>query len=149
MLLTMASFADQVVVISVSFLVILFSAQKYGTSKLGLVLGPALLLWFFCLAGIGIYNLVKYDSSVFKAFNPAYIYFFFKRNSVNAWYALGGCVLCATGKFHILGYILKSLNILNDFLTKSHCSFLYMWISGSEAMFADLSYFSVHSVQVG
>ncbi|KAG7622743.1 Potassium transporter [Arabidopsis suecica] len=106
---------DHVVVISVSFLVILFSVQKYGTSKLGLVLGPALLLWFFCLAGIGIYNLVKYDSSVFKAFNPAYIYFFFKRNSVNAWYALGGCVLCATG---------------------------------SEAMFADLSYFSVHSIQL-
>ncbi|XP_010437752.1 PREDICTED: potassium transporter 13 [Camelina sativa] len=106
---------DQVVVISVSFLVILFSVQKYGTSKLGLFLGPALLLWFFCLAGIGIYNLVKYDSSVFKAFNPANIYFFFKRNSVNAWYALGGCVLCATG---------------------------------SEAMFADLSYFSVHSIQL-
>ncbi|CAA7025553.1 unnamed protein product [Microthlaspi erraticum] len=106
---------DQVVMISVSFLVILFSVQKYGASKLGLTLGPALLIWFFSLAGIGIYNLVKYDSSVFRAFNPAYIYFFFKRNSVNAWYALGGCVLCATG---------------------------------SEAMFADLSFFSVHSVQL-
>ncbi|KAL0872663.1 hypothetical protein Bca101_022368 [Brassica carinata] len=106
---------DQVLVISVSFLVILFSVQKYGASKLGLALGPALLLWFFCLAGIGIYNLAKYDSSVFRAFNPAHIYFFFKRNSVNAWYALGGCVLCATG---------------------------------SEAMFADLSYFSVHSIQL-
>ena len=101
----MARFADQVLVISVSFLVILFSVQKYGASKLGLALGPALLLWFFCLAGIGIHNLAKYDSSVFRAFNPAHIYFFFKRNSVNAWYALGGCVLCATGKFlfHIRG----------------------------------------------
>nr|VDD48105.1 unnamed protein product [Brassica oleracea] len=106
---------DQVLVISVSFLVILFSVQKYGASKLGLALGPALLLWFFCLAGIGIYNLAKYDSSVFRAVNPAHIYYFFKRNSVNAWYALGGCVLCATG---------------------------------SEAMFADLSYFSVHSIQL-
>ncbi|XP_010530622.1 PREDICTED: potassium transporter 13 [Tarenaya hassleriana] len=106
---------DQVVIISVSLLVILFSVQKYGTSKMGLALGPALFVWFCCLAGIGIHNLIKYDSSVFRAFNPAHIYFFFKRNSVNAWYALGGCLLCATG---------------------------------SEAMFADLCYFSVHSVQL-
>lgn len=92
-------FADEVVMISVAFLVILFSLQKYGTSKMGLVVGPALLIWFCCLAGIGIYNLIKYDSSVFRAFNPVHIYYFFKRNSVNAWYALGGCILCATGNF--------------------------------------------------
>ncbi|CAH8322124.1 unnamed protein product [Eruca vesicaria subsp. sativa] len=52
--------SDQVVMISVAFLVILFSLQKYGTSKMGLVVGPALLIWFCCLAGIGIHNLLKY-----------------------------------------------------------------------------------------
>ncbi|EXB55294.1 Potassium transporter 7 [Morus notabilis] len=106
---------DQVVMISVTFLVILFSVQKYGTSKVGLAVGPALFLWFCSLASIGIYNLVKYDSSVLRAFNPVHIYYFFKRNSTKAWYALGGCLLCATG---------------------------------SEAMFADLCYFSVRSVQL-
>ncbi|XP_050147916.1 potassium transporter 7-like isoform X2 [Malus sylvestris] len=106
---------DQVVMISVAFLVILFSVQKFGTSKVGLAVGPALFIWFCSLGGIGIYNLVKYDSSVFKAFNPIHIYYFFKRNSTKAWYALGGCILCATG---------------------------------SEAMFADLCYFSVRSVQL-
>ncbi|XP_057976555.1 potassium transporter 7-like isoform X2 [Malania oleifera] len=106
---------DQVVMISVAFLVILFSVQKYGTSKVGLAVGPALFIWFCSLAGIGIYNLVKYDSSVFKAFNPIHIYYFFKRNKTNAWLALGGCLLCATG---------------------------------SEAMFADLCYFPVRSVQL-
>ncbi|GFY89143.1 K+ uptake permease 7 [Actinidia rufa] len=105
---------DQVVMISVTFLVILFSVQKYGTSKVGLALGPALFIWFCSLGAIGIYNLVKYDSSVLRAFNPVHIYYFFKRNSTKAWYALGGCLLCATG---------------------------------SEAMFADLCYFSVRSVQ--
>lgn len=83
--------------ISVAFLVILFSVQKYGTSKVGLAVGPALFLWFCSLAGIGIYNLVKYDSSVLRAFNPVYIFYFFKRNSTKAWYSLGGCLLCATG----------------------------------------------------
>ncbi|KAK7274673.1 hypothetical protein RIF29_15770 [Crotalaria pallida] len=106
---------DEVVMISVAFLVILFSVQKYGTSKMGLFVGPALFIWFCSLAGIGIYNLVKYDSRVLRAFNPIYIYYFFARNSTKAWYSLGGCILCATG---------------------------------SEAMFADLCYFSVRSVQL-
>ncbi|MBA0655116.1 hypothetical protein Goklo_007631, partial [Gossypium klotzschianum] len=106
---------DEVVMISVAFLVILFSVQKFGTSKVGLAVGPALFIWFCSLAGIGIYNLLKYDTSVLKAFNPVHIYLYFKRNSVKAWYALGGCLLCATG---------------------------------SEAMFADLCYFSVQSIQV-
>ncbi|KAL5187683.1 Potassium transporter 7 [Glycine soja] len=106
---------DEVVMISVACLVILFSVQKYGTSKVGLAVGPALFIWFCSLAGIGIFNLVKYDSSVLRAFNPIHIYYFFARNSTKAWYSLGGCLLCATG---------------------------------SEAMFADLCYFSVQSVQL-
>ncbi|PNY08562.1 potassium transporter 7-like protein, partial [Trifolium pratense] len=106
---------DQVVMISVACLIVLFSVQKYGTSKVGLAVGPALFIWFCSLAGIGIYNLVKYDSSVLRAFNPIHIYYFFKRNSTKAWYSLGGCLLCATG---------------------------------SEAMFADLCYFPVRSVQL-
>ncbi|KAI5444184.1 hypothetical protein KIW84_012707 [Lathyrus oleraceus] len=59
---------------------------------------------------IGMYNLVKYDRSVLRAFNPIHIYYFFKWNTTKAWYSLGGCLLCATG---------------------------------SEAMFADLCYFSL------
>ncbi|EEF30896.1 potassium transporter 7 [Ricinus communis] len=106
---------EQVVMISVAFLVILFSVQKFGTSKVGLAVGPALFIWFCSLAGMGIYNLVKYDSTVLRAFNPVHIYYFFKRNSTKAWRALGGCLLCATG---------------------------------SEAMFADLCYFSVRSIQL-
>ncbi|KAK6805437.1 hypothetical protein RDI58_003222 [Solanum bulbocastanum] len=106
---------DQVVMISVACLVILFSVQKYGTSKVGLVVGPALFIWFCSLGGIGVYNLIKYDSHVWRAFNPIHIYYYFKRNSTKAWYSLGGCLLCATG---------------------------------SEAMFADLCYFSVRSVQL-
>lgn len=83
--------------VSVAFLIVLFSVQKFGTSKVGLAVGPALFIWFCSLAGIGIYNLVKYDSRVLAAFNPIYIYYFFKRNSTKAWYSLGGCLLCATG----------------------------------------------------
>ncbi|GMI86372.1 K+ uptake permease 7 [Hibiscus trionum] len=103
--------------ISIAFLMILFSVQKFGTSKVGLAVGLALLLWFCSLAGIGIYNLVKYDTSVLRAFNPVHIYLYFKRNAVNAWYALGGCLLCATGSgvmFADLCYFsIQSIQVMN------------------------------------
>ncbi|XVF02425.1 hypothetical protein REPUB_Repub04eG0174600 [Reevesia pubescens] len=86
-----------VVVVSIVILVALFSIQQFGTSKVGFMFAPALALWFFSLGSIGIYNLVKYDITVVKALNPGYIYFFFKKNSRDAWSALGGCVLCITG----------------------------------------------------
>ncbi|XVE92453.1 hypothetical protein REPUB_Repub01dG0098700 [Reevesia pubescens] len=86
-----------VVVVSIVILVALFNIQQFGTSKVGFMFAPALALWFLSLGSIGIYNIVKYDISVVKAFNPAYIYFFFKKNSKDAWSSLGGCVLCITG----------------------------------------------------
>ncbi|KAH1063968.1 hypothetical protein J1N35_028955 [Gossypium stocksii] len=86
-----------VVVFSIVILVALFSIQQFGTSKVGFSFAPALALWFFSLGSIGIYNLVKFDITVIKAVNPAYIYFFFKKNSKDAWSALGGCILCITG----------------------------------------------------
>ncbi|KAF5443187.1 hypothetical protein F2P56_035768 [Juglans regia] len=86
-----------VVIVSIVILVALFSIQRFGTGKVGFMFSPALALWFFSLGSIGLYNLVKHDITVLRAFNPAYIYFFFKRNSKDAWSALGGCVLCITG----------------------------------------------------
>ncbi|KAL6351264.1 hypothetical protein AAG906_035056 [Vitis piasezkii] len=88
---------NAVVLVSVIILVALFSIQQFGTSKVGFTFAPALALWFFCLGSIGIYNIYKYDITVLRAFNPAYVYLFFKKNSTQAWSALGGCVLCITG----------------------------------------------------
>ncbi|KAL3582401.1 hypothetical protein D5086_016733 [Populus alba] len=88
---------NAVVVVSIIILVGLFSIQQFGTGKVGFLFAPVLGLWFVSLGSIGIYNLVKHDISVIKALNPAYIYFFFKKNSGAAWSALGGCVLCITG----------------------------------------------------
>ncbi|KAL9352773.1 hypothetical protein Peur_055453 [Populus x canadensis] len=86
-----------VVVVSIIILLGIFSIQRFGTGKVGFMFSPVLALWFFSLGAIGIYNLVKHDIRVLKALNPAYIYFFFKKNSSAAWSALGGCVLCITG----------------------------------------------------
>ncbi|KAJ4973962.1 hypothetical protein NE237_007136 [Protea cynaroides] len=89
--------ANAVVILSIVLLIGLFSIQRLGTGKVGFMFSPILALWFFCIGSIGLYNIVKYDITVLKAFNPVYIYYFFKRNSEKAWSALGGCVLCITG----------------------------------------------------
>lgn len=88
---------DTVVIVSIIFLVILFSIQQFGTSKVGKTFAPALLIWFFSLGSIGLYNIISHDVTVLRAFNPVYIYYFFKRNTIKAWMSLGGCVLCITG----------------------------------------------------
>jgi KUP system potassium uptake protein len=87
----------EVVSISIVVLVALFSIQRFGTGKVGFMFAPVLALWFFSLGSIGIYNILKYDITVVRALNPAYIYYFFKNNGKSAWSALGGCVLCITG----------------------------------------------------
>ncbi|XP_044492982.1 putative potassium transporter 12 isoform X1 [Mangifera indica] len=86
-----------VVLVSIVLLVVLFSIQRFGTGKVAFMFAPILALWFFSLGSIGLYNVVKYDLTVIRALNPVYIYLFFKKNSKDAWSALGGCVLCITG----------------------------------------------------
>eukprot|EP01018_Ginkgo_biloba_P006158 Gb_11416 [translate_table: standard] len=109
-----------VVMASITLLVILFSIQRFGTSKVGLAFGPVLFIWFLSLGAIGIYNILSYDKSVFRAFNPVYIYYFFTRNTTRAWMSLGGCLLCITGAeamFADLGHFsVRSIQIAFTFL---------------------------------
>ncbi|XP_058112287.1 putative potassium transporter 12 isoform X2 [Magnolia sinica] len=88
---------DAVVLLSSVILVALFSIQRFGTGKVGFMFAPVLAIWFFSIGSIGLYNMITYDITVLRAFNPFYIYLFFQRNSRKAWSALGGCVLCITG----------------------------------------------------
>ncbi|KAG0461310.1 hypothetical protein HPP92_021607 [Vanilla planifolia] len=104
-----------IVIISIIILVLIFSIQRFGTDKVGYSFAPIILLWFSLIGGIGIYNLLKYDVKVLRAFNPKYIIDYFKRNNKQAWKSLGGVVLC---------------------------------ITGTEAMFADLSHFNVRAIQI-
>ncbi|KVH96064.1 potassium transporter, partial [Cynara cardunculus var. scolymus] len=117
--------------VSIVILVGLFAIQRFGTSKVGLTFAPCLALWFFSLGSIGLYNLIKYDISVVKAVNPAYIYFFFKKNSGKAWSALG------------MSFVVKLRFSFSEAMARK----LYLFF-GAEAMFADLGHFSVPSIQV-
>lgn len=66
--------------------------------QVAFMFGPAMLVWFLSIGFIGLYNIFKWDPTVFKALNPYYIYSYFARNKKEGWVSLGGIVLCITGK---------------------------------------------------
>lgn len=84
-------------VIPVTLLIIslIFIAQSQGTSAIGKMFGPAMLLWFLMLGILGAANL-GHDWSILKAFNPWYA----ARILINYpswWLILGAVFLCTTG----------------------------------------------------
>ncbi|XP_043694658.1 potassium transporter 5-like [Telopea speciosissima] len=86
-----------VVGISIVILVLLFVFQRYGTDKVGFTFAPMICLWFVFIGGIGLYNLIKYDIGILRAFNPKYIIDYFRRNGKDGYISLGGVLLCITG----------------------------------------------------
>lgn len=94
--------ADVVTAISLVILVGLFSVQRFGTAKVSFLFAPIFSLWFISIALIGCYNIVKWDQTVFQAFSPLQIIYFFKRNGRLGWEHLGGVVLCITGTSYLV-----------------------------------------------
>ncbi|KAJ0971903.1 hypothetical protein J5N97_019862 [Dioscorea zingiberensis] len=88
---------DVVAMISVAILLVLFSIQRFGTDKVGYTFAPAILVWYTFIGVIGVFNLIRHDSNVLKAFNPMYIVYYFQSDPKEAWISLGGVVLCMTG----------------------------------------------------
>ena len=49
------------------------------------------------LTGVGIYNAIRHDMTVFGAVSPVHAVLFFTRNGFTGWRMLGGILLCVTG----------------------------------------------------
>lgn len=82
---------------SCGIIVLLFAIQPLGTSRLASIFAPIVIVWLAFLASFGIYNLVKYDHSVLKAFSPYYAIQFFIHRKTEGWKMLGGVLLAFTG----------------------------------------------------
>ena len=87
-----------VAMIYVAVLVILFSLRRFETQRVGYSFSPTILIWYSFIAFIGIYNITKYDTTIFQDFYPKYIFEYFKRKSKRACTSLGGIVLYIAGK---------------------------------------------------
>ncbi|GKT63000.1 LOW QUALITY PROTEIN: potassium uptake protein [Colletotrichum tofieldiae] len=78
-------------------LVLLFLIQPLGTTKLASTFAPIVIVWLGFNGAFGIYNLVKFDYTVLKAFSPYYAIHFFMEKKTEGWKMLGGVLLCFTG----------------------------------------------------
>lgn len=82
--------------ITILVLVLLFRFQKSGTSRIGTVFGPVMLLWFAILALLGI-SWIARAPEVLAAINPAHGVDFFIHNGWRGFVVLGAVFLVVTG----------------------------------------------------
>lgn len=81
--------------IVIAILVGLFLIQQKGTSFIGKLFGPAMMVWFTMIGVLGLGTLVQ-DLSVLRALNPYYAYKMLVEYPDGFW-LLGGVFLCTTG----------------------------------------------------
>jgi KUP system potassium uptake protein len=85
-----------VVPLTTVIIFVLFLFQKKGTSGVGRVFGPIMVLWFTCIALLGIGGIIR-EPRVLAALNPWYAIDFFIRDGLQGFLILGAVVLVLTG----------------------------------------------------
>jgi KUP system potassium uptake protein len=90
------AFKPYVMPMAVVILLILFSAQRFGTEKIGRAFGPVMMLWFLVIALLGIASILK-RPEVIAAVDPRYAVRFMMASGRAGFLVLGGVFLCITG----------------------------------------------------
>jgi KUP system potassium uptake protein len=91
-----AAFEPYVIPIAVVILFGLFMVQRHGTSKIGALFGPVMLVWFGALALLGLGGIVQ-EPSVLAALRPDYAFRFLFGNGLVGFIILGTVFLAVTG----------------------------------------------------
>jgi len=90
------SLQEGVPLVALAILMALFAMQRYGTSRVGFLFGPVMLLWFGALAVLGTVQIIAHPG-VLRAISPLHAVDFFFRNRWLGFLALGAVVLVVTG----------------------------------------------------
>jgi KUP system potassium uptake protein len=91
-----SAFKPYVMPTAVVILLVLFSAQRFGTEKIGRAFGPVMMLWFLVIAVLGIASILK-RPEVIAAVDPRYAVRFMMASGRAGFLVLGGVFLCITG----------------------------------------------------
>jgi KUP system potassium uptake protein len=91
-----ADFKPYVIPITLIILILLFFIQKKGTSTVGILFGPIMVVWFGVLALMGVHNIVD-NPQIIAAVNPVYAANFLVEHSLQAFIVLGAVFLVLTG----------------------------------------------------
>lgn len=86
---------NTIMFIVLGILAVFFFMQQFGTSSIGKMFGPIMMIWFGMLAVMGIVH-ISDDLGIFKALNPYYALHFLFTYKEGFW-LLGAVFLCSTG----------------------------------------------------
>lgn len=90
------SLAEYVIPISIGILIALFSLQRHGTSMVGKLFGPIIMVWFTVLGIVGISHIIQ-SPAILAALNPWHAYAFLSAQGAGVFLAVGAIVLAVTG----------------------------------------------------
>ena len=82
--------------LAIGILVGLFWLQSVGTTKVGRLFGPIMLVYFVTLAALGLAKVIE-QPDILQAINPIWALRFAMNDGTLAFLALGSVVLCVTG----------------------------------------------------
>jgi len=89
-------FEDFIVPITIGILIALFLVQHRGTSGIGKVFGPIMIVWFTLIAVLGIPPIL-HNPGILGAVNPSHAYLFFAMHKFGSLLTLGSVCLEITG----------------------------------------------------
>ncbi|MGN6059199.1 MAG: potassium transporter Kup [Sphingomicrobium sp.] len=89
--------APFVIPIAIGILVGLFAIQARGTARVGMMFGPVMMIYFACLAVLGLIHILDRPTVVLAMVNPLNAAAFFIEEPVRAFLAMGSVVLALTG----------------------------------------------------
>lgn len=89
-------FTRAVIPLTLVILFLLFFVQKRGTAGIGKFFGPITLTWFFCIALLGIHQILGHPE-ILAALSPNHAVGFIWNNPGTSFIILGSVVLCVTG----------------------------------------------------
>ena len=90
------AFKKYVIPMTLVILFCLFAVQKRGTAGIGKFFGPVTVVWFLCIAGLGVMHILE-DPDILWALSPTYAIGFIWNNPGTTFIILGAVVLCVTG----------------------------------------------------
>lgn len=95
-------FDNYIVLITVAILTGLFYMQSIGTSKIGFVFGPIIIVYFITLAVMGVPHIFHSfssleDPNVLWAFNPYFAFELARNHGTSVFWAMGSVFLAVTG----------------------------------------------------
>ena len=90
-------FSRWILPIAIAILIGLFGIQARGTTKVGALFGPIMILYFLVLSALGIMHIAEDPTIIMQTLNPVNAIRFFMTDGFTAFIAMGSVVLAVTG----------------------------------------------------